>query len=301
MQHHIIIKECSTSEETSWFWHQLAAYFHRDIFPGEGMPDFEDYRHRMQSLHDRIENPIRYLLFLREGQRIGFCLTAIYDTEDCKQFILEFSVLPAFRGDGTGKACAAALLEWGRQHKAKFAELNADTPQRQRFWQTFGFIPNGRDQYGIPLMLLPPRERVPFTVEILTDPDELWNLESSFLDEIGEDPLDDGKKECLRSAVRERRIIFFVARRLHRPVGICSVSPYFSTFACGMAAAFDDFYVEPAFRSQGAARLLAAAAQDWCRSQHCCSLTVGCSDGDIGLYRALGFGTRLGTLLAAAL
>ena len=58
MQHHIIIKECSTSEETSWFWQQLAAYFHRDIFPGEGMPDFEDYRHRMQSLHDRRENPI---------------------------------------------------------------------------------------------------------------------------------------------------------------------------------------------------------------------------------------------------
>ena len=33
-------------------WHNVTAW------NGKGMPDFEDYRYRMQILHDRSENPI---------------------------------------------------------------------------------------------------------------------------------------------------------------------------------------------------------------------------------------------------
>ena len=66
-------------------------------------------------------------------------------------------------------------------------------------------------------------------------------------------------------------------------------------------AAFDDFFVEPVFRRRGAARLLAQAALDWCRERGYASLTVGCSPGDAAMYRSLGFGAELGTLLAADL
>ena len=86
-----------------------------------------------------------------------------------------------------------------------------------------------------------------------------------------------------------------------RAVGMCSVSPCFSTFACGETGVFDDFYVEPPFRRQGAARLLARAAQGWCRERGMASLTVGCSAGDVGMYRALGFEVELGTMLACPL
>ena len=85
-------------------------------------------------------------LFRKNGQNIGLAMTVIYLTEDRKQFILEFCVFPEFRGNGTGKACARALLDWGKANGARFAELNADDPRRTRFWASFGFIPNGRDR-----------------------------------------------------------------------------------------------------------------------------------------------------------
>ena len=84
-------------------------------------------------------------------------------------------------------------------------------------------------------------------------------------------------------------------------MGMCSVSPCFSTFACGETGVFDDFYVEPPFRRRGAARLLARAAQGWCRERGMASLTVGCSAGDVGMYRALGFALELGAMLACPL
>ena len=113
--------------------------------------------------------------------------------------------------------------------------------------------------------------------------------------------MDDEKLSRLTRAVREERLTFLLALRGTRAVGMCSVAPCFSTFACRENAAFDDFFVEPVFRRQGAARLLAQAALDWCRERGYASLTVGCSPGDAAMYRSLGFATELGTLLAADL
>lgn len=301
MKNQITIWECITLEEQARFWQFLGEYFVRDIYPEEGgyEPFSPGYRQNIQALHDRKENPIHYLLFRQNSQNIGLAMTVIYLTEDAKQFILEFCVFPEFRGSGTGKACAAALLAWGREHGAKFAELNAGGDSRRpRFWGYSGFIPNGRDRWGEPLFLLPPQEYIAPTVEVLLDPEDLWDLESGFLAEIGEEPLDDDKRERLEMGIADQQIVFFVAKRLNRPIGICSVSPCFSTFACGKCGVFDDFFVEPAFRKQGVARLIALAAQDWCREQGYASLTVGCADSDVGMYRNLGFDIRLGTMLA---
>ena len=75
-----------------------------------------------------------YLLFRREGRDIGFALTALYPSEDGKCFVMEFCVLPEFRGGGTGTACARLLLDWAADRGAQYGELNAADPRRIRFW-----------------------------------------------------------------------------------------------------------------------------------------------------------------------
>lgn len=304
MDKQITIRELTAPEDIARFWEELYAYYRRDIMPD---PADEDrayflgpvYRAAIEKLHDRETDPLYYLFFQRDGRDIGFTSVVGYPSEDRKFFIMDFSVFPAFRGNGTGRACAAALLAWGRERGAAYFELSANTERRQRFWKSVGFLPNGADEWGMPLMLLPPEEIFPVAVELVTESDwQLEKLENGFLAEIGEPSLDSGKKERLAQAVRAGKITFFLAKRGYRAVGMCSVSRCFSTFAWGDIGVFDDFFVEPVFRRQGAARLLAKAAQSWCREKGLASLTVGCSPEDAGMYRALGFGTDLGTMLA---
>ena len=140
--------------------------------------------------------------------------------------------------------------------------------------------------------------QVTVTLATETDLREVLALENRFLTAVEESPLNREQWERLAEAIAAGQITFFVARHRNRPVGICSVSPCFSTFDCRSSGVFDDFYVEPAFRHQGVARALAEAARDWCMSRGMASLTVGCSPGDVGMYRALGFETSLGTMLA---
>lgn len=316
MDDQITIKELTTSEEAARFWAELHSYFQRDLFPDDGSnPDREeelgyflgeDYRAAIEKLHARQTDPLYYLAFLRGGAEVGYVMPATYPSEDGKCFIMEFWVLPEHRGGGTGRSCARALLGWIRQRGAAYIELNAEGEPR-RFWASLGFVPNGADEWGRPCMLLPPEEELPLRVERLADPDDprlgwqLYKLENSFLAEIGEELLTEEKKGRLSAAVREGKIAFFLAMRGTRAVGMCSVSPCFSTFACGETGVFDDFYVEPPFRRQGAARKLARAAQAWCRERGMASLTVGCSAGDVGMYRALGFELELGAMLACPL
>lgn len=139
------------------------------------------------------------------------------------------------------------------------------------------------------------------TVETTSGMEPLWELENGFLAEIGEEPMDSARRERLKKAVEEKQIVFFVARDGSRPVGMCSVSPCFSTYACLPCGVFDDFFILPAYRHQGVARLLADAAREWCARQGYARLSVGCCEADTGMYAALGFETRLGAMLACNL
>ncbi len=134
-------------------------------------------------------------------------------------------------------------------------------------------------------------------IEMLNDPNELWLLENEFLNEIGEKPMTDNSKERLIEAIQAEKIFFWIAKMDGRPVGMCSVSPCFSTFACKSCGVFDDFYVEPHHRKQGVARLLAATTQKWCREKGYASIMVGCCKEDVGMYQTLGFDVELGTML----
>lgn len=295
----IVVRECTTPAQEQRFWTELNCYFARDIYPQQ--PDERpgaDYRAEIARLHRRSIDPVRYILFERDGKEIGLALTVVYAAEDGKQFILEFCVYPQQRGGGTGKACAAALLAWGRTQGALYAELNCDTPRRQRFWAADGFVPNGRDRWGVPLMLLPPQQRLPFAAERLTDAEPVLGLEQSFRASVGEPMLTQEQCRRLAKAVQRGDIVFFAAKRLERPVGICSVSLHWSSYDCAATAVFEDFYIEPAFRGQGVARLLVEQVRAWCAGQECTCVTVACAVCDLPMYRKLGFTVRLGNLLA---
>ena len=307
MKNQITIREAVMEQDIAVFWQQLRIYFIRDIFPNPEDEDREyflsdtEYRADMQKIHDRPQDRCHYLFFHRNGQDIGFAMPVIFNTEDGKCFIMEYCVYPEFRGSGTGKACAAVLIDWARENGALYAELNYGSNERRfRFWESLGFVENGVDEWGEPLMILPPKDEVPITVEILSDPEDwqLKKLENGFLKEIGEQMLTEEKQEKLQQAIRDGKITFFMAKRGYRAVGMCSVAKCFSTYACSNTGVFDDFYIEPAFRRKGAARKLAQAAQQWCSDNTVSSLTVCCSPCDEGMYRALGFDVRLGSTFA---
>ena len=303
----ITICEATTQADVRRFRAELGAYHTRDILPrDEDREDLayflgEEYRGRIEALRTRERDPLHFLFFRRGEEEIGFAMPVIYGSEDGRCFLLEFCVYPPFRGGGTGRACAGALLSWARTRGMAYAELNiGGDPRRARFWQRLGLRPNGVDEWGEPLMLLPPEEDIPLTAERLTEPDrQLFRLENSFRQAVGEEVLTEGEKAALSAAVRAGRIVFFTAKRQNRAVGLCSVSTGFSTFACGEVGSFEDFYIEPCFRGKGAARLLAGAALAWCRERGVASLTVTCAPCDEGMYRALGFDTPLGQTFAA--
>lgn len=300
----IMIREAVTDSDTAAFWEQLYAYFKRDIFPEPEDPDREyflggEYREQIQRIHDRAENRCSWLFFSRDGQDIGLAMPVIFPAEDGKCFLMEFCVFPEFRG-GTGRQCAAALLDWAKENGARYAELNCGNARRSRFWESVGFRKNGADEWGEPLMLLPPEDEVPVTVRRLTEPEDwqLKKLENGFLTEVGEEALTEEKQKRLAEAIRAEKISFFLAMRGTRAVGMCSVARCFSTFSCGDIGVFEDFFIEPVFRRKGIARKLAQAAQAWCRENGMASLTVSCALCDEGMYRALGFALPLGQSFA---
>lgn len=222
MKNQITIREAITEADIAVFWEQLHTYHMRDIFPDpedenrKHFLDDSEYRAQIQRVHDRQQDRCYYLFFHRNGQDIGFALPAIFTSEDGKCFILEFCVFPAFRGSGTGRTCADALLSWAKMRGARYAELNYGGDERRlRFWKRVGFVENGADEWGEPLMLLPPADPVPFTVEVLEDPDDwqLRKLENGFKREIGEDVLTSSQQKRLQQAVKEGSITFFIAKR----------------------------------------------------------------------------------------
>lgn len=306
MNDQITIREAVTEADIETFWAQLYAYYRRDILPDPEDSDRDhflgsEYRLHMQAVHDRPQDRCWYLFFTQNGADIGFAMPVIFFSEDGKCFLTDFCVFPEFRGGGTGTQCAQALLRWAADRGAQYAELNYGSDvRRKRFWSRIGFIPNGRDEWGEPLMLLPPEKTVPITVEILSDPEDwqLRRLESSFRQAVGEPVLTKEQQARLAQAVRDGILTVFLAKRGYRAVGLCSVARCFSTFGCADTGVFDDFYIEPVFRRQGIARMLAQAAQDWARVQGLSSLIVCCAPCDEGMYQALGFSARLGATFA---
>lgn len=125
--------------------------------------------------------------------------------------------------------------------------------------------------------------------------EELWKLQALYKAEIGEDAPRSAEKARLAEAMAAGRIFFYGAWQEGALVACCSVSVGFSTFDYRPSGVFEDFYILPAYRHTGVARALVQFAR---RESGVSSLTVGCADCDVDMYRALGFSAALGNLLA---
>ena len=125
--------------------------------------------------------------------------------------------------------------------------------------------------------------------------DELWALQRLYKAEIGEAAPEDGAKDRLREAIDGDRIRFYGAWEGEALAGCCSVSVGFSTFNYLPCGTFEDFYICPEHRHSGIARQLVRFAA---RESGVATLTVGCADCDVPMYRSLGFSVLLGNLLA---
>lgn len=124
---------------------------------------------------------------------------------------------------------------------------------------------------------------------------DLWELQKRYKAEIGEDEPDEGGRVALADAIEGGKILFFGAFDGEKLVGCCSVSVVFSTFNYLPGGVFEDFYILPDYRHKGIARALVNFAY---RESGVSSMTVGCADCDLLMYRALGFTVPLGNLLA---
>ena len=109
-----------------------------------------------------------------------------------------------------------------------------------------------------------------------------------------DEPEDDGRI-ALADAIEGGKILFYGAFDGAKLVGCCSVCPTYSTFNYARGGVFEDFYVLPEYRHKGVARGLVRFAF---AESGVASLTVGCADCDVAMYEALGFGVRLGNMLA---
>lgn len=103
--------------------------------------------------------------------------------------------------------------------------------------------------------------------------------------------------EWLKSAVEQGIVTFYGAFVDGLPVGICSLTVGFSTFNCRKTAVFEDFYIAMPYRRTGMARELVNFAAEQAKQQNIATVTVGCCNGDVGMYEALGFNVPTGNLL----
>jgi GNAT superfamily N-acetyltransferase len=128
-----------------------------------------------------------------------------------------------------------------------------------------------------------------------TETGALWEIHRAYKAEIGEEAPGEADRERLEAAIREDRIRFYGAWDGDVLAGCCSVTVGFSTFSYAASGVFEDFYIRPDCRHKGIARELVRLART---ESGIGSLTVGCADCDVEMYRALGFTVRLGNLLA---
>lgn len=123
----------------------------------------------------------------------------------------------------------------------------------------------------------------------------LWKLQKLYKEEIREDEPDEAGKERLAEAVKTESILFFGAYDEKALIGCCSVTVGFSTFDYLPSGVFEDFYILPEYRHKGIAHHLVRFAR---QESGVSSLTVGCADCDVQMYKSLGFSISLGNLLA---
>lgn len=140
------------------FWEQHYRYLTQDEIVTDDTDkayfQSREYRQVILDHMRRNTDPHHLIYFVRNQLRIGAASYCTYQSEDGKCFILDFWVFPEFRGNGTGHCCFEALRAYTAQDGALYYEINCDGREdRMRFWQSNGFVENGTDEYGVPLLV----------------------------------------------------------------------------------------------------------------------------------------------------
>lgn len=112
-----------------------------------------EYRDVLKGHMLRTPDTLHMVYFVRDGVRIGASQYCTFKSEDGKYFILDFWVFPFYRGNGTGHECAQRFFEYTKNDGALYYALNYAKENSRRFWESLGFIDNGTDEYGSPLMI----------------------------------------------------------------------------------------------------------------------------------------------------
>ena len=120
-------------------------------------------------------------------------------------------------------------------------------------------------------------------------------LHIAYKEAIGEGVPSSEDLSALKDAIESGRILFFGCRENGLLVGSCSVSVTFSTFCYAPSGVFEDFYILPAYRHKGIARALVRFAYE---NSGVSSMTVGCADCDLPMYKSIGFSIPIGNMLA---
>lgn len=124
---------------------------------------------------------------------------------------------------------------------------------------------------------------------------ELTNLHTAYKAAIREAAPTDLELNHLKEAIEQGNILFFGCTIDGSLVAVCSVCKAFTTYNYRMGGVFEDFYIMPAHRKRGIARKLVAYAFT---QSNVASLTVGCADCDLEMYKAIGFKIHIGNMLA---
>lgn len=115
----------------------------------------DDYRSVIKDHMSRKVDKHHLAYFKESDIRIGAVSYCTYQSEDGKCFILDYWIFPEFRGKGIGHRCFDALKEYTSKDGAYYYEINCDgRDDRMRFWKSIGFVENGVDEYGVPLLVM---------------------------------------------------------------------------------------------------------------------------------------------------
>ena len=125
--------------------------------------------------------------------------------------------------------------------------------------------------------------------------DGLKALHIGYKQEIGEETPTEENLDSLYETIKKEQIFFYGCIDGGRLIACCSITPTYSTFNYQTGGVFEDFYIVPEYRHKGIARQLVRFAY---QESGVGSLTVGCADCDIKMYRSLGFSIPLGNLFA---
>ena len=139
------------------FWDLHIKYLVEDgiVEDEEDIAYFEgdEYRGILEANMARATDRHHMVYFVRSGTRIGAASYCTYQDEGGKCFVMDFWVFPEFRGGGTGHRCFEALERRAKAQGATHFELNSEKEDSVRFWKSLGFVENGVDEWGMPLLV----------------------------------------------------------------------------------------------------------------------------------------------------